>query len=166
MSTLVAPFITRETVEMDTPASSATAWIPRLRFKGFGALPLSRGAVAFVPKRVRLHLYRTTLNEDDGWLGRGVHFYEVLVRPKRDLSVRDRRIEHACERAERCGPHKNIWSAKDAHRLRWTQLDEALPLPLDLNDAMTTVLLKVSEIEQLDRQLMRIRVLLQGATTF
>jgi hypothetical protein len=53
MSTLVAPFITRETVEMDTPASSATAWIPRLRFKGFGVFSLSRDAVAFVTNRVR-----------------------------------------------------------------------------------------------------------------
>ena len=47
--------------------------------------------------------------------------------------------------------------------LRWTQLDEALPLPLDLNDAMTSVLLKESEIEQLDRQLMRIRALPAGS---
>ena len=47
--------------------------------------------------------------------------------------------------------------------LRWTQLDEALPLPLDLNDAMTSVLLKESEIDQLDRQLMRIRGLPSGS---
>jgi lysophospholipase L1-like esterase len=47
--------------------------------------------------------------------------------------------------------------------LRWTQLDEALPLPLDLNDAMTAVLLKESEIEKLDRQLMRIRRLPAGS---
>jgi len=37
---------------MDTPASSATAWIPRFRFKGFDALTLFRG-FAFVLKRVR-----------------------------------------------------------------------------------------------------------------
>jgi lysophospholipase L1-like esterase len=47
--------------------------------------------------------------------------------------------------------------------LRWTQLDEALPLPLDLNDAMTTVLLKESNIEQLDRQRLRIRGLPPGS---
>jgi lysophospholipase L1-like esterase len=47
--------------------------------------------------------------------------------------------------------------------LRWIQLDEALPLPLDLNDAMTSVLLKESEIEQLDRQLMHIHDLPAGS---
>jgi len=52
MSTLVAPFITRETVEMDTPARSATAWIPRLCFRGFVALFASRDALILVPKRV------------------------------------------------------------------------------------------------------------------
>jgi len=40
--------------------------------------------------------------------------------------------------------------------LRWTQLDEALPLPIDLNDAMTAVLLKDSRIEQLDQQMLRV----------
>jgi lysophospholipase L1-like esterase len=47
--------------------------------------------------------------------------------------------------------------------LRWVQLDEALPLPLDLNDAMTGVLLKVSEIENLDIQRMRVRGLAAGS---
>jgi len=47
--------------------------------------------------------------------------------------------------------------------LRWAQLDEALPLPLDLNDAMTAVLLKVSEIEKLDRQQMRVHGLPAGS---
>ena len=47
--------------------------------------------------------------------------------------------------------------------LRWTQLDEALPLPLDLNDAMTAVLLKESEIEKLDRQMIRVRGLPAGS---
>jgi len=46
--------------------------------------------------------------------------------------------------------------------LRWSQLDEALPLPLDLNDAMTSVLLKVSKIETLDRQQLRVRGLPAG----
>ena len=30
--------------------------------------------------------------------------------------------------------------------LKWTQLDEALPLPLDFNNAMTPVLLEISDI--------------------
>jgi lysophospholipase L1-like esterase len=50
--------------------------------------------------------------------------------------------------------------------LRWTQLDEALPLPLDLNDAMTAVLLKESEIEKLDRQMIRVRGLPAGSYDF
>jgi hypothetical protein len=52
---------------------------------------------------------------------------------------------------------------KTATGLRWTQLDEALPLPLDLNDAMTGVLLKESGIEQLDRQMVRVRGLQPGS---
>jgi len=51
---------------------------------------------------------------------------------------------------------------KTATDLRWTQLDEALPLPIDLNDAMTAVLLKESSIEQLDRQMLRIHGLNAG----
>jgi lysophospholipase L1-like esterase len=47
--------------------------------------------------------------------------------------------------------------------LSWTQLDEALPLPLDLNDAMTAVLLKESTIERLDRQMIRVRGLPPGS---
>jgi lysophospholipase L1-like esterase len=46
--------------------------------------------------------------------------------------------------------------------LQWSQLDEALPLPLDLNDTMTSVLLKESVIESLDRQMMRVRDLAAG----
>jgi lysophospholipase L1-like esterase len=51
---------------------------------------------------------------------------------------------------------------KTATGLRWTQLDDALPLPFDLNDAMTSVLLKESSIEQFDRQTMRVRGLPAG----
>jgi lysophospholipase L1-like esterase len=38
--------------------------------------------------------------------------------------------------------------------LSWTQLDQALPLPLELNDAMTQFLLEISDIPLLDRQMM------------
>lgn len=40
--------------------------------------------------------------------------------------------------------------------LSWTQLDEALPLPFDFNNAMTAVLLGVSRIEDVDRQILRV----------
>jgi lysophospholipase L1-like esterase len=43
-----------------------------------------------------------------------------------------------------------------AASLQWTQLDEALPLPLELNDSMTQYLLKVSDIGALDQQLLRV----------
>jgi len=51
---------------------------------------------------------------------------------------------------------------KTSTGLRWSQLDEALPLPLDLNDAMTDVLLKVSDIEKFDRQSVAIKGLPAG----
>jgi lysophospholipase L1-like esterase len=50
-----------------------------------------------------------------------------------------------------------IEKAKDG--LSWTQLDEALPLPLDFNNAMTPLLLHISEIERVDRQILRIDAL-------
>lgn len=40
--------------------------------------------------------------------------------------------------------------------VKWTQLDQALPLPLELNDAMTQFLLEISRIPSLDRQLLRV----------
>ena len=40
--------------------------------------------------------------------------------------------------------------------LKWTQLDQALPLPLELNDAMTQFLLEISDIPSLDRQMLRV----------
>jgi lysophospholipase L1-like esterase len=41
--------------------------------------------------------------------------------------------------------------------LEWTQLDQALPLPLELNDAMTQFLLEISDISALDRQMMQVK---------
>ena len=41
-------------------------------------------------------------------------------------------------------------------KLRWTQLDGALPLPLELNDSMTQYLLEISGIGSLDQQMLRV----------
>jgi lysophospholipase L1-like esterase len=51
---------------------------------------------------------------------------------------------------------------KSAQGLTWTQLDDALPLPFDFNDAMTPMLLKVSDIAQLDELLLRVESLAPG----
>lgn len=51
---------------------------------------------------------------------------------------------------------------KLADGLEWTQLDEALPLPLDLNDAMTPMLLKISKLAELDQMILRIESLDPG----
>jgi lysophospholipase L1-like esterase len=40
--------------------------------------------------------------------------------------------------------------------LRWSQLDGALPLPLELNDSMTQYLLEISDISSLDQQMLRV----------
>lgn len=40
--------------------------------------------------------------------------------------------------------------------VKWTQLDQSLPLPLELNDAMTQFLLEISDIPSLDRQMLRV----------
>lgn len=40
--------------------------------------------------------------------------------------------------------------------VKWTQLDQALPLPLELNDAMTQFVLEISDIPSLDRQLVQV----------
>lgn len=45
---------------------------------------------------------------------------------------------------------------KSANGLQWTQLDEALPLPLDFDNAMTTLLLQISDVGELDRQMLRV----------
>jgi hypothetical protein len=42
------------------------------------------------------------------------------------------------------------------NKVRWTQLDGALPLPLELNDSMTQYLLEVSDIGSLDQQMLRV----------
>jgi lysophospholipase L1-like esterase len=52
--------------------------------------------------------------------------------------------------------------ASTTNGLAWTQLDEALPLPLDFNNAMTKVLLGVSNIVELDQQMLRVDGLATG----
>jgi lysophospholipase L1-like esterase len=51
---------------------------------------------------------------------------------------------------------------KTANGLTWAQQDQALPLPLDLNNAMTTLLLQISDLGDLDRQLLRVQGLPPG----
>jgi len=51
---------------------------------------------------------------------------------------------------------------KSPSGLTWTQLDEALPLPLDMNNAMTPMLLKVSNIAEFDREMLRVESLDPG----
>ena len=51
---------------------------------------------------------------------------------------------------------------KTAGGLRWTQRDEALPLPLDLNNAMTSVLLGVSKIAEIDQEMLQVENLTDG----
>jgi len=51
---------------------------------------------------------------------------------------------------------------KSANGLEWTQLDDALPLPLDFNNAMTPMLLEISDIERLDRMMLRVESLDAG----
>jgi lysophospholipase L1-like esterase len=51
---------------------------------------------------------------------------------------------------------------KSTDGLRWTQLDDALPLPLDFNNAMTPVLLGISNIAALDQMMVRIEALEPG----
>jgi hypothetical protein len=51
---------------------------------------------------------------------------------------------------------------KSADGLQWTQLDDALPLPLDFNNAMTSMLLQVSDIAQIDQMILRIESLKAG----
>jgi lysophospholipase L1-like esterase len=47
--------------------------------------------------------------------------------------------------------------------LQWTQLDQALPLPLDFNNAMSPVLLGVSDISLLDQQILQVEALDPGS---
>lgn len=46
---------------------------------------------------------------------------------------------------------------KTSQGIEWTQLDEALPLPLELNNPETTFLLKVSQLAAWDRQMLQVR---------
>ena len=46
--------------------------------------------------------------------------------------------------------------------LKWTQLDEALPLPLDFNNSMTPMLLKISDLAQMDQMNLRVTSLEPG----
>jgi len=51
---------------------------------------------------------------------------------------------------------------KTSSGLRWTQTDDALPLPLDFDNAMTPVLLATSNIASLDQQTLRFTNLANG----
>lgn len=51
---------------------------------------------------------------------------------------------------------------KSTDGLQWTQRDDALPLPLDFNNAMIPVLLGVSDIAQLDQMTLRVETLDPG----
>jgi len=51
---------------------------------------------------------------------------------------------------------------KSGNGIKWTQLDDALPLPLDFNNAMTRVLLGVSDIAQDDQLMLRMEGLEPG----
>lgn len=46
--------------------------------------------------------------------------------------------------------------------LKWTQLDDALPLPLDFNNAMIPMLLKISDVAQLDQMILSVESLKPG----
>jgi lysophospholipase L1-like esterase len=62
--------------------------------------------------------------------------------------------------------------AKTAAGLKWTETDEALPLPLDFNNAMTPVLVGIWDLASLDRQMLQVdgleagryRLLIDGKT--
>jgi lysophospholipase L1-like esterase len=51
---------------------------------------------------------------------------------------------------------------KTADGLIWTQIDEALPLPFDFNNAMIPALLQISDIAKIDQMTLRIESLFQG----
>src|ERR1700739_37323 len=46
--------------------------------------------------------------------------------------------------------------------LKWSQQDDALPLPLDFNNAMTPMLLAISDLGRIDQQILRIESLAIG----
>lgn len=51
---------------------------------------------------------------------------------------------------------------KTENGLKWTELDQALPLPLDFNNAMTPMLLKISDLAQLDQMMLSFDSLSKG----
>ncbi len=51
---------------------------------------------------------------------------------------------------------------QDQNTLKWTQQDDALPLPLDFNNAMIPMLLNISDLPKLDQQILRIESLIPG----
>lgn len=51
---------------------------------------------------------------------------------------------------------------KTATGLRWTQQDQALPLPFDFNNSMISLLLHISEIAQIDQQNLQVEGLATG----
>ena len=51
---------------------------------------------------------------------------------------------------------------RSANGLKWTQVDEALPLPLDFNNAMVPMLVKTSTIAQMDQMILRVDSLAPG----
>ncbi len=51
---------------------------------------------------------------------------------------------------------------RSANGLKWTQVDEALPLPLDFNNAMVPMLVKISTIAQMDQMILRVDSLAPG----
>jgi lysophospholipase L1-like esterase len=52
--------------------------------------------------------------------------------------------------------------SKSTGGLEWTELDQALPLPLDFNNAMTPLLLKISNVADLDHEMLRVASLAPG----
>lgn len=51
---------------------------------------------------------------------------------------------------------------KSADGFQWSQLDEALPLPLDFNNAMTSLLLQISNIAGIDQEMLHVDSLAPG----
>lgn len=51
---------------------------------------------------------------------------------------------------------------QSAGGLEWIQLDEALPLPFDFNDAMIPLMLQISDVADVDQQMLRVESLAPG----
>ncbi len=52
--------------------------------------------------------------------------------------------------------------SKSANALTWTELEAALPLPLDLNNTMTRLVLAISNVADFDREMLRVASLAPG----